>query len=224
MAKINDVTITSLLYQEGSAPSTPASTKWRHYFKTDGLYVMDDAGVETGPLAASSGGISSGTAFPGAPSDNDLFFRTDRGLMYYYRNSLSKWHTTNLYRVTMPNTIAANTTTATGDLGRLTGPASSGYAWYLERFEWTAYVVTTNDGTRYWTCQLEQFDGGTKTSVGSALSTVSLAADQYHALSTTSVAGEKANTVEEFQFTATKVSTAGTLIVAPATLVYRMVG
>lgn len=38
-------------FAEGSSPSTPASTKWRLYFKTDGAYVIDDAGTETGPLA-----------------------------------------------------------------------------------------------------------------------------------------------------------------------------
>lgn len=52
MAKITDIDITSLLWQEGSAPSTPASTKWRLYFKTNGLFMKDDAGVETGPFAA----------------------------------------------------------------------------------------------------------------------------------------------------------------------------
>lgn len=57
MAKITDIDITSLLFQEGAAPSTPASTKWRAYFKTDGLYYKDDAGTETGPLAAASGSI-----------------------------------------------------------------------------------------------------------------------------------------------------------------------
>jgi hypothetical protein len=52
MAKINEVDITSLTFQEGSAPSTPASTKWKAYFKTTGLFIIDDAGVETGPFAA----------------------------------------------------------------------------------------------------------------------------------------------------------------------------
>lgn len=47
MAAINAIDITSLLFQEGSAPSTPASTKWRLYFKTDGVYMKDDAGTET---------------------------------------------------------------------------------------------------------------------------------------------------------------------------------
>lgn len=56
MAKINEVDITSLLFQEGAAPATPASTKWRLYTKTDGLYVIDDAGAETGPLGTGGGG------------------------------------------------------------------------------------------------------------------------------------------------------------------------
>lgn len=52
MAKITDIDITSLLFQEGSVPSTPASTKWRAYFKTTGMFVVDDVGTETGPLGA----------------------------------------------------------------------------------------------------------------------------------------------------------------------------
>lgn len=51
---------TFIQFQEGSAPSTPASTKWRAYFKSDGLYVVDDAGTETGPLAVAGGGASLG--------------------------------------------------------------------------------------------------------------------------------------------------------------------
>jgi hypothetical protein len=31
----------------GAAPSTPASGKWKAYFKSTGLFVIDDAGVET---------------------------------------------------------------------------------------------------------------------------------------------------------------------------------
>jgi hypothetical protein len=50
MAKINEIDITSLTFQEGTAPATPASTKWKIYTKTDGIYVIDDAGAETGPL------------------------------------------------------------------------------------------------------------------------------------------------------------------------------
>lgn len=56
MATIGNVDITSLLFSEqASAPTTPATGKWRLYLKSDGLYVVDDAGTETGPFAASAG-------------------------------------------------------------------------------------------------------------------------------------------------------------------------
>lgn len=63
MAKIEDIEIPSLLFDEqDDAPTTPASGFWRAYFKSDGLYIVDDAGTETGPLAVAGvggGGITS---------------------------------------------------------------------------------------------------------------------------------------------------------------------
>lgn len=51
MAKISDVEIPSLLYDEqGSDPTTPASTLWRLYFKATGLFHRDDAGTVSGPM------------------------------------------------------------------------------------------------------------------------------------------------------------------------------
>jgi hypothetical protein len=44
--------------EQGSDPSTPASGKWKVYLKADGLYIIDDAGVITGPM------ISKGGTFP----------------------------------------------------------------------------------------------------------------------------------------------------------------
>lgn len=40
------------LQEETAAPSTPASTKWRLYFKPAGLFIIDDLGVEIGPFGA----------------------------------------------------------------------------------------------------------------------------------------------------------------------------
>jgi hypothetical protein len=45
-----------IMQEEASAPSTPASGKWKAYFKSDGLYIIDDAGVETGPVGTGGGG------------------------------------------------------------------------------------------------------------------------------------------------------------------------
>jgi hypothetical protein len=36
--------------EQGSDPTTPAANKWKLFFKAGGLYLVDDAGVVTGPL------------------------------------------------------------------------------------------------------------------------------------------------------------------------------
>ena len=46
---------TKIHFAEGSAPTTPDAGEWVVYTKSDGLYVMDDAGTETGPLAEAGG-------------------------------------------------------------------------------------------------------------------------------------------------------------------------
>jgi hypothetical protein len=45
-----------LLDDQGSAPATPASGFSRIFSKSDGLYIVDDAGGVTGPMAASGAG------------------------------------------------------------------------------------------------------------------------------------------------------------------------
>lgn len=47
----------------GSDPTTPATGKWRLYAKAGGLYVVDDAGVVTGPFGAGGAGDASGVTF-----------------------------------------------------------------------------------------------------------------------------------------------------------------
>lgn len=61
MAKISEVEIPALLFDEqGSAPTTPGTGLWKIYFKSDGLYIVDDAGTETGPLGTGGGGGGGG--------------------------------------------------------------------------------------------------------------------------------------------------------------------
>lgn len=55
MTKASDNEFPSVLFGElASKPTTPAAGKWRVYAKADGLYYVDDAGTETGPLAAAT--------------------------------------------------------------------------------------------------------------------------------------------------------------------------
>lgn len=52
----------STTHDEIATPATPASNKWRLYFKTDGLYQLDDAGVETNVSTGGGSVIGSWTA------------------------------------------------------------------------------------------------------------------------------------------------------------------
>lgn len=61
MTKASDNEFPSVLLDEqASAPTTPATGFWRVYAKSDGLYIVDDAGTETGPLSTGGGGGGSG--------------------------------------------------------------------------------------------------------------------------------------------------------------------
>jgi hypothetical protein len=46
-----------IMQEEGSTPTTPTSGKWKIYPKADGFYIIDDAGLELGPLAFANGWI-----------------------------------------------------------------------------------------------------------------------------------------------------------------------
>jgi hypothetical protein len=62
MVRASDNEFPSVLFDEqASAPTTPATGFWRVYAKSDGLYIVDDAGAETGPFGTGGGG-GGGTA------------------------------------------------------------------------------------------------------------------------------------------------------------------
>lgn len=50
----NNETPSLLFVEQAEAPDTPAAGFWRAYFKADGLHVVDDNGVELGPIAPTS--------------------------------------------------------------------------------------------------------------------------------------------------------------------------
>lgn len=56
MTKASDNEFPSVLFGElGAAPTTPATGKWRVYTKSTGLFIVDDAGAETGPFGTGGG-------------------------------------------------------------------------------------------------------------------------------------------------------------------------
>ena len=44
--------------EQGSAPTTPSTGHWRVFTKSDGLYIVDDAGVVTGPFAEATSAVN----------------------------------------------------------------------------------------------------------------------------------------------------------------------
>jgi hypothetical protein len=77
------------------------------------------------------GGIPSGTSFPGSPTNNDLFYRTDRDLIYFYDGT--RWLTTQMF--TLNHTVILVTVDTQGLL-----PIPADYQIYLVGWDINAYV------------------------------------------------------------------------------------
>jgi hypothetical protein len=88
--KISDVEISSLLFTEGSAPSTPASGFGRLYVRTTGLHFMGDDGVEIGPLSTGGGGSVSDIVY-GAGWNGDTTTAPSKNAVYDKVEALSTY-------------------------------------------------------------------------------------------------------------------------------------
>lgn len=61
MTKASEAELATLLFDEqASDPAAPGSGFWRVYFKSDGIYIIDDAGTVVGPLSTGGGGGAGG--------------------------------------------------------------------------------------------------------------------------------------------------------------------
>lgn len=172
------------------------------------------ADVKTGSILTSHLGIS-GTSFPGSPATNDLFFRTDRGLLYFYDGT--RWLTTTLYTHHLPNADNIGGTTNT----LIAAVWLADYDMYVQDLYATMYASGLS-GSAYWTLNLYYFDGGTQ---GSAIASVT------NQSGTSSSFERKKATINALIGTAkdniavtwVKTSTPGNLF-AGAFLTYRLVG
>ena len=119
------------------------------------------------PGVPASGSFPAGSSFPGSPSTNDLFFHTTYGMIFKWDGT--RWVTVTLYTQPLDTQRALNNLSATNTFD---SPLYQDGSVWLEKFMASMYVITTNDGTRYWTAACE----------GVTLSTQSLAADTTHIL------------------------------------------
>lgn len=105
----------------------------------------------------SSAGLQSGTSFPGSPSTNDLFHRTDHNLVYYYDGT--RWLSLNLY-VLHTVKIVDNLAPATTEVCRWTAPVRpvGTDAWLIS--QGATYLVSGGSalsGSHKWTITMIKY-------------------------------------------------------------------
>jgi hypothetical protein len=120
-----------------------------------------------GGASGGGGGYDEGTSFPGSPSTDDKFYRTDRNLLYFYDGT--RWLTVQQYQIALTplSAFPANKSVTTADVISGVPMYSGGYDFWMEDFICTTFVVTTNDGTKFWTVSLkkEAVAGGGATAI-----------------------------------------------------------
>jgi hypothetical protein len=172
-------------------------------------------GLADATTGSGASGVPSGTSFPGSPATNDIYFRTDRGLLYYYNGT--RWLTVDLYRQEIAGQTALTPFSANATLYAALWAAQYD-VWMVDLITNSA-VLTTNDGSHFWTIALTRGPSGT------ALASYTTAADTLgvnvgHRVSIGALTGTSDT---YFAVDATKTSTPGNLYLQAA-VTYRLVG
>jgi hypothetical protein len=164
--------------------------------------------------AATSGGISSGTAFPGSPADNDLFYRTDLPCgLYRYEATGTMWLCATLHEVawSVRNAIATGGISATtASMGNAPTLMSDGDMW-VEDLIGALFVNTTNTGAAYWTIEVNKLDSANAATQIGQISTISNAADTWVEERVAIDAIVAGSAHKAFRWGVTKVSTPGNI-------------
>jgi len=187
---------------------------------TDGDGEFDTATiVNTGVPGPAGSGIASGTSFPGSPASNDIYYRTDRDILYFYDGT--RWMTVSEYTLPMFDVILQNGIAANTEIAR--GGFDGTYDAYVTSVEFDSQVITTNDGSKFWTLKVSKY---TPTSVETSLASQATSGDTvnnwvYHTVAVNAVVDRTTHTMVNFQVA--KTSTPGN-IYAHATIKYRLVG
>lgn len=144
--------------------ASAADTVGRLAVGSNGQVLTADSAQSLGVKWASpsAGGVSSGTSFPGSPATDDLFYRTDRDLLYFYDGT--RWLTTTLYQLHMGSWNGV--TSATGQ--DVYAAISQDYDLWLVDF-FASMEHTTSATGNYFTITLYSKDGSTLSSAIAAV-------------------------------------------------------
>lgn len=164
----------------------------------------------------SSGGISSGAAFPTSPSLNQLYLRTDLNLLCFWNGTY--WLTQQEY--TLPFTQGSALPWASGGIGAF-APIRTDYQMFVTKWDCPTYVAVTNNATNYMTVNLQLRQAGdaatTWFSFTTAADTPSDTKQRTTSINTAVPTGTKL-----LQFTPIKTGNPGNLFIFPA-VYYRLI-
>ncbi len=181
------------------------------------LIEIETAGGNSRKVDAKYAGLAGGTSFPGSPATDDRFWRSDRGIEYYY--ATTQWLSVQILQCHIATQQSTTAYSATGS-AIAPNPEFGRYDIYVERFV-VVYNANNSTASNYFTTQLRTADGASNTNLGSGLS------GQSDTISTWAAHSENINTlvastVDGFLATYTETGAASTQIAASFT--YRLVG
>lgn len=169
-------------------------------------------------LAAKDAG---GAVFPVAPATNRRFFRTDRGIEYYYNGT--RWLSTQLYTDAIPWFLGVQPFTATTNFShRLAVPYAGTYDLWLVEAQLSFYIAggTALGASHKWVTTVDKLGSGSSTI---ATFNVDSGASDAHRSSVVAIGALLGTTNVVFSMSHTKTGTPGDYYVAPR-IVYRLVG
>lgn len=105
--------------------------------------------------------VTGGVSFPASPDDNDLFYRTDRDILYFYNQATTKWLSVQSFpaplvdiRQLSPYTVGSYFVAGSEAVAGIFDVNCRQYNVYITSNLFVT-VGATNDGTRYWQYRLE---------------------------------------------------------------------
>jgi hypothetical protein len=119
------------------------------------LTALQDSTLEEVARVAALPGIPRGTGFPTVFATNDLFFRTDRGILYFYDGT--RWLSVQEFQLAMPcYTQLPSTAIAAAINANFLAclPQSDGGSIYVTKWAIALSPGAPNDGANFWTIRL----------------------------------------------------------------------
>lgn len=159
--------------------------------------------------------VTKGTAFPGSPSTDDTYYRTNILGGTWFKYDGTRWRSVHTFEMTLPvvdAAMSAGISVTTNNICRTVVPWQGTYGFYALTCHIHTIVLTTNDGTKNWTVTLFEVDssGATVASNTASTSADTAGTHVYHTIARNAVVS---STVVYFQLGVTKVSTPGNIFV-----------